>query len=94
MALIKCPDCENGVSEHAKACPACGYPLEAMTIEQTSKPLKALLLLGAGLFVISIPAFFYGISQDSRFTPWGFGGMCGAMVWIISIKLFIWWRHG
>jgi hypothetical protein len=28
MALIACPDCGQGVSEHAQACPRCGYPLK------------------------------------------------------------------
>lgn len=28
MALIKCPDCGNEVSEQAPTCPNCGRPLE------------------------------------------------------------------
>lgn len=27
MALIKCPECENDISEKAKSCPKCGHPL-------------------------------------------------------------------
>lgn len=27
MALIKCPECGNQVSDHAAACPKCGYPI-------------------------------------------------------------------
>ncbi|WP_034486782.1 zinc ribbon domain-containing protein [Butyrivibrio fibrisolvens] len=27
MALINCPDCNNQVSDEAKTCPHCGYPL-------------------------------------------------------------------
>ena len=27
MALIPCPECEREVSEHALACPHCGYPI-------------------------------------------------------------------
>lgn len=27
MALITCPECGKAVSEHAKACPNCGYPI-------------------------------------------------------------------
>lgn len=27
MALIKCPECKNEVSDKAKACPRCGYPV-------------------------------------------------------------------
>ncbi|MFD1402869.1 double zinc ribbon domain-containing protein [Robinsoniella peoriensis] len=28
MALVKCPECGKGISNKAKACPNCGYPLE------------------------------------------------------------------
>ena len=28
MALISCPECANSVSEKAKSCPNCGYPLK------------------------------------------------------------------
>ena len=27
MALIKCPECSKEVSDKAKTCPHCGYPL-------------------------------------------------------------------
>lgn len=27
MALVRCPECGKAVSEHAKACPNCGYPI-------------------------------------------------------------------
>ena len=28
MALVKCPECGNEVSDRAVSCPKCGYPLE------------------------------------------------------------------
>jgi len=28
MALISCPECEKQVSDHATACPFCGYPIK------------------------------------------------------------------
>ena len=31
MALIKCPECGHDVSDKAKACPNCGFP---MSIEE------------------------------------------------------------
>jgi len=31
MALIKCPECSNEVSDQAASCPKCGYPLKAAT---------------------------------------------------------------
>ena len=33
MALIKCPECGNNISDKAKACIHCGYPMEALTQE-------------------------------------------------------------
>ena len=27
MALVKCNECNNSVSEHASSCPQCGYPI-------------------------------------------------------------------
>lgn len=34
MALIKCPECNNDISDKARACPHCGFP-----ITQNNKPL-------------------------------------------------------
>lgn len=28
MALIKCPECGNEVSDKAASCPKCGYPIQ------------------------------------------------------------------
>jgi ribosomal protein L32 len=30
MAIIKCPECGNNVSEHAEICPECGYPISQL----------------------------------------------------------------
>lgn len=37
MALIKCPECGKEFSSYAKACPQCGFPVNAMT-ENDSLP--------------------------------------------------------
>lgn len=29
MALIKCPECNNQISDQADSCPKCGYELKA-----------------------------------------------------------------
>ena len=29
MALVECPECGNQVSDRAKACPRCGFPIES-----------------------------------------------------------------
>lgn len=34
MALIKCPECGREVSDKAKACIHCGFPLDGIEIPQ------------------------------------------------------------
>lgn len=36
MSLIKCPECGKEISEHAKECPNCGFPIEKK-VEEDSK---------------------------------------------------------
>jgi uncharacterized membrane protein YvbJ len=40
MALMNCPECNNQVSDQAKACPHCGYEINDLT-ENTSKAPSA-----------------------------------------------------
>ncbi|MBQ6570091.1 MAG: zinc ribbon domain-containing protein [Clostridia bacterium] len=41
MALIKCPECEKEISNLAKNCPYCGYPLEKQeTVEEKQEPAE------------------------------------------------------
>jgi ribosomal protein L7/L12 len=37
MALIKCPECSNEVSDKAAACPKCGYPIKSGS---TAQPIE------------------------------------------------------
>ena len=39
MALIKCPECNNEVSDKASACPKCGAPLTASNPTQSSEKI-------------------------------------------------------
>lgn len=36
MSLIYCPECSTQVSEHAKACPKCAYPISNLNFKQAS----------------------------------------------------------
>lgn len=38
--LIKCPECDLQVSDHALACPHCGYPMRPSSSSQASQPPK------------------------------------------------------
>jgi ribosomal protein L37E len=39
MALITCPECNKSISDKAKACPCCGYPINerSAVLQQTQK---------------------------------------------------------
>ena len=37
MALVKCPECGNQVSDRASACPKCGYPFRQQEPAQERK---------------------------------------------------------
>lgn len=39
MALIKCPECGNEVSDKANVCPKCGYPISEISINSSEKLL-------------------------------------------------------
>ncbi len=37
MALIKCPDCEQSISDKATKCPKCGYPIQEYLSSKTEE---------------------------------------------------------
>ena len=49
MVLIKCPECEKDVSEKARACPNCGYPIYPFG----KKLIRLLSIFFAIMFVVS-----------------------------------------
>lgn len=73
MALIKCPDCGNEVSENAPACPHCGNPRSStirsssrpVLIEQTSKVWKLIMLVSVILAIIGIVIFVTHLPQPT-----------------------------
>lgn len=44
MALISCPECGKQISDHAVACPNCGYPI-AGSISYTAVPSDSVKIL-------------------------------------------------
>lgn len=40
MALIKCPECQKEISEKAKACPHCGFPITKKKVRVCKKALE------------------------------------------------------
>ena len=44
MALIECPECKKEISDKAKECPHCGYPIVKKEEKKKEEPKKDLVL--------------------------------------------------
>src|SRR6516225_4694134 len=49
MALIPCPECRRQVSDRARSCPGCGYPLDGSAPRQITSVTHAAPADGAWL---------------------------------------------
>lgn len=66
MALIKCKECGNQVSDSAKNCPQCGVKIAGAT------GCSTMLLVGLAIFVViaiiaaNLPSYDYAVYQASQ----------------------------
>lgn len=94
MALINCDECGFELSDKASACPKCGNPIssnennrQTLLVEQTSKDLKLKLIIGMVVVVLGM------ILSSSVNETFGFIiGICG-LIYMIVVKVSIWWNH-
>ena len=86
--LIPCTDCGADISTRAHACPRCGAPMSAVTVERTSKQIKAVMLT-SGVIAASFGA--YGFSQSSQIA---IVVSTGAGCVFVYARIAAWWRHG
>lgn len=69
MAMIKCPECGKDISDQAKFCPNCGYPIEKIIhtkpyrqpVKHRNSPVSifilvlcSVLIIGGSIFLISV----------------------------------------
>lgn len=74
MAIIKCPECQQDVSDRAPVCPHCGFPLEAekesepeTTIVQKSTAQISKKTIGIVFAVVAvIGIIFFAVSNANR----------------------------
>ena len=105
MALTKCPECSNQVSDKAENCPKCGFPLtrpglteahggKTQTTEKTSKKYKSQELMCALLGIASLALVFVGaLSTSTAIIVLGGVGIACAVVWGIAVRVQVWWHH-
>jgi Flp pilus assembly protein TadB len=96
MSLIACPDCSTSVSDAAPACPKCGRPIAATTIEQTGKNVKGAQLLGAMLTIGGCVTTVANVGNPpaSSALVAGYLVMMAGLVIFIWARLLAWWEHG
>lgn len=100
MALVKCQDCGNDVSNRATACPKCGGPISGaaplteqstVTTQQTSKPYKVLLMLGVVMICVGMVSCLASNGTPSTATGLMFAA---GLLLCIAGKSGAWWHHG
>ncbi|HEY5600493.1 MAG TPA: zinc-ribbon domain-containing protein [Patescibacteria group bacterium] len=89
MALIKCPSCNEDVSDAAASCPHCGHPLRATTIEKTGKKWKAIKLFSFLAMLLGIVLSFL-TGQSTLAALIITVGFFGIIIGFIGS----WWFHG
>jgi len=87
--LIECPECgKKNISDQAIACPKCGYPLKAATIEATGKRYKSRQAMGAIAVLIGFILIIIG------YIVAGVILLILGLIDLIAGRIGAWWHHG
>lgn len=91
MGLVKCLDCGHDVSDLAPACPQCARPMrdaeKPLTIEQTSKPYKALQGAGIAGAVAGLTLMAWTVHLGA------FVAGVGVLFYFVGV-VSAWWHNG
>ena len=105
MALIKCPECGQEISDKAFTCPKCGNPLKdinkitqqsPVVIEGTRKKWKLVKLFSTIFLIIGIILFLKGSSEGGsrNITMWaGIDITFLSFIGLIIGKIGAWWSN-
>ena len=94
MALVNCPECGKEISDKAKSCPNCAYPIQAVTVEATAKKWKGIKLTGGILVPVGLVIVF--ATKDN---PTIGGLVFGGLLTLFGLILYVvggvgkWWHH-
>jgi len=88
MALIKCTECNNEVSDKASSCPKCGSPIQHSKIEEqraaVSQSNLSQDLSGPFMFQILLVAIAIGVYKESWLV---FGGIFLGLMLVLMIPV-------
>lgn len=87
MPLIKCPECGRDISDRAKSCPNCGYPIEASPddLERFPREEKVLLICKPGIDAYILPVLLILLAIYCLLTV----TVLGIIILIIAILLIL-----
>jgi len=106
MALFPCPECQKEISDTATSCPSCGAPIGSessaagaalTTTQETSKKLKAYLIISSVLFWLGLTGSIFVAQSQSTAYPietkfWYYALFAGIALYLYT-KFKIWWHH-
>lgn len=99
MVIIKCPECGNEVSDQAEKCPKCGINIAwqpisqpVQTIELTSKKYKSRQVVLRFAIIAGI-ILLLSLKSDDQFWIVGWILILGGLIWLIVVKIEIWWNN-
>ncbi len=98
MALITCPECNNGVSSEVTACPACGSPVPkgpggVVTTQRTAKKYKATKAVAVCGMLAGLALLWFGINGQMPITV-ATCVLAVAFVLYVYAEAAAWWNHG
>ena len=105
MALIKCPECKTDISDKARSCPKCAYPIaELLNIakDNTEQPVKdkvqTIEQTGKEYktqILLSVALTVLGILLVFIGGYYlGFFLLFAGVVWFFVARTSAWWHHG
>lgn len=91
MALISCPDCKTAVSDQARACPSCGYPIagsQDATGEAFVSGVRQVVSMAKSRGIYIILGLLFGSSGFHDFYA-GYYGKGAVKLILLLVALFI-----
>ncbi len=89
MALVDCPECGKRVSNHARSCPQCGYPMDDSPGNRAaSAPMRVTVQKSRGV-AIALAFFLGGVGAHKFYVgkP-GVGILYALFIWTFLPMLF------